>query len=501
MTQNIIKKFNLNIDEEKDHFLNFLNKRVRNNRKKLDQIDELSKRDKTTLKAEQIEKINSKAEVKENIKYIDTIRLMYYEALKTARDEGKFVPGTTGESAPVTKTEESTQIATKQEEEAPVKPEVSEKERQEEIARITRENLSKVINLVHFAQFFRDQSKVQEFRQASELVSDADLVYDFYAKIFSFSESDKFVKIIDKINGSVHELENYISESEDPALRNKSYRHLQSVVENVANSSFFRNHKADVTVAQTRVQAESSAIGSELKKTHEQERIEAPVEQTQVKSSPVKTQEKLRSPEKEVRQVEPTPVQQEEARKDWGNVEDEEEEEEQYEGEEEGEEQVPEEEQKKEKTADDEWATVKPRYKEKKEEVPQRGGNRPFRGGRGGGRGGFRKPRPEGLEGEERREGEGGYQGGYRGKPRRQYGEGKEEAKEGEEGEKREYQPRREYRGGRGGQGRGEYRGQGRGQYRGGNREGGYQGGYRGPRTENTQKPQEEVERKEAPVS
>lgn len=494
MTQNIIKKYNLGIDEEKDHFLSFLNKKVRNNRKKLDQIEELSKKDKTTLKPEQIEKINSKAEVKENMKYIDTIRLMYYEALKTARDEGKFIPPTPTEGSTTTQKEEPTKIEAKKEEAAPVKPEVSEIERQEEIARITRENLSRVLNLVHFAQFFRDQSKAQEFKQ----VTDADIVYDLYAKIFTFSESDKFVKISDKINGAVNELVSYINQVDQPALRNKSYKHIQGVVENVANSTQFRNHKADVAVVQTRAPVESSAIGSELKKSHEhQERIETPVEQ---KASPVKT-EKLRSPEKERVVEQPVSAKKEEARKDWGNVEDEEEEEPEEEAEEiQEEEQAPEEEQKK--TADDEWSTVKARGKEKKPEEQQRGQRGGFRGGRGQGRGGYRKPR----EGEERREGEtGGYrgnkEGGYR--PRRQYGEGKEEVKEGQEGEQ---QQQRGERGGYRGQGRGGYRGEGRGGYRGGNREGGYQGNREGgfsrgaPRSEYVPK-QQEGERKEAPAS
>jgi len=474
MTANLNKKFGLNLDEEKDAFLVYLNKRVRNNRKKLDQIDELTKRDRTTLKPEQLEKLNSKNEVKENVKYIENIRYMYYEAQKAAKDEGKI--GGTTEETTTTQKEETPQIETKEEVPQKVVSGPSETERQQELARITRENLARTLNLVHVAQFFRDQSRVQEYRQqASESIPDFDLFYDFYGKIFTFSESDKFVKIDDKINGALHELENYINQVDQPALRNRTYKNLQGVVETIAHTSFFRNHKADVAVAKTVAQIESSAIGSELKKPqHQPERIETPVEQTQVKSTPVKvTQEKLRSPEKETRapveQTKPT-TQTEEARKDWGALEDEEDDqEEEYEGEEQEEEQAAPEEQKK---TDDGWATVKPKFEKKPEGTGNfRGGNRPYRGGRGGQRG-ERKPRPEG---EERREGE---TGGYRGqRPRRQYGEGNEETKEGQEGQ--EGGEQQQQRGGYRGQGRGGYRGQGRGGYRGGNREGG-EGGYRG---------------------
>ena len=50
------KKRDQTINEDADIFLSYLNKRVRNSRKKLNEIEELENRDKATLKPEQIEK-------------------------------------------------------------------------------------------------------------------------------------------------------------------------------------------------------------------------------------------------------------------------------------------------------------------------------------------------------------------------------------------------------------------------------------------------------------
>jgi len=333
------------------------------------------------------------------------------------------------------------------------------------------------------------------------------------------------VKIDDKINGSVEELESYVNGVDHPALRNKSYKYLQEVVENIANNSFFRDHKADVVVHQVRAPAETSAIGSigsELKKGHEHhERIETP-EQTHVKASPVKHQEKIRSPEKEVKvehkpQVEAVKASAKKEEpsketKDWGNLEDEEEEEEEFEREQEGqneeeEGQRPEEEQKKGGAPDDGFVTIKPKYKEKKDEQPSRGGNRPYRGGRGGnrgGQGGYRNPRYEGEEGGRppRRHygGEGQQQGGQE----ETKGEGQEGGVSGDIAKQRD-ENRGEYRGGYRGQGRGGYRGQGRGGY-GGSREGGERGNYRGGqrggyRNYNERKPGQETVQNETPSS
>ena len=443
-----LRKLDLGIDEEKDIFLSSINKKIRNNRKKIEAIDDLAKRDKATLNQEQLSKIKSRAEVLENIKYHETIKDMYYGAFKTAKDEGRL-PQPAGQQAPVAQTQAAETIQ-------PAVVQQSAEDREAETARITSEILSKVLNLVHVAQFYRDQNRE---------VSEAESIYELYTKIFTFSESDRFVKINDKISGSLNELQSYINGVDQPALRNLSYSHLQQTVERLASSSSFRSHNAEVRVQQVRTTAEPSAIGSELRRGQE-DKLDVPVEAEQLVPNVGGTQDKHRSPEKAVGET---------GQKDWGQVEDEEEEEEEEveeereveEAEEKEAPRQPEEERKINPYED--FVEVKGRQKEKKEEKPTRGGYRGSqRGGYRGGERGPRKPRVEGEEGQQTEGQQGGYRGGrggYRGNRPRTEGEGQQE---GAEGENRNREGG--YRGGRGG-----YRGGNRGGYRGGNRGGNFQ--------------------------
>lgn len=483
------RKFNLNIDEEKDIFLSSLNKKIRNARKKLEQIEDLEKKDRSTLKPEQLEKIRSRAETLESIKYNDSIKDLYYGALKAAQDEGRALPQQESQVPRKATTEEDkTEVEQPAAVEEPKQQVAVEPVRtQEDNSRIIRETLSKVLNLVHFAQLFRDQSSVQAFRQAYdahrdqfalESLPDFESFHEFFVKVFTFSESDRFGKVSDKINGSLGELESYINGAEQPALRNKTYRHLQNVVESVARSAFFRDRNAEVEAPKARTHTEPSAIGSELRKAPEH--VEAPVVRSPEKETRAQPEAATRTAEKAAPQ--------EEARKDWGAVEDDEEEEvrqEEVRGEaEEEEEQQPA--KKEEQKADDGWNTIQPKSKGQKEETGYRGsGTRPYRGGRGGNRGGER--------GGYRREGQEGQEGGYRPRPRREEGqEGGEGQGEGQgEGRRGGYRGRGEGRGGYRGGYRG--RGEGRGGYRGGNRregeqreqQGERQAGNEGVRTEN----------------
>ena len=74
------------------------------------------------------------------------------------------------------------------------------------------------MNLVHFAQFFRDQKRKDEFVEdfkknksnyGIDTLPDFDLFFEFYKKIFTFSESSAFEKVGDKISHSLQELQNY----------------------------------------------------------------------------------------------------------------------------------------------------------------------------------------------------------------------------------------------------------------------------------------------------
>lgn len=504
----VTKKYGFTLDEEKDVFLASINKKVKNARKKLDAIEELQKRDKATLKAEQIEKINTRGEVLELIKSQDTLRDLYYTAFKTAKEEGKWQPGsgsTTTDAAnkpsqeegktpePRSEAASATQPQTQAQPQAPVQQGPTEEERQAERTQVSRDSVTKVLNLVHFVQFFQNQPQ-----ESGLNTGDFEAVHEFYNKVLTFSSSNTLGKVSDKLSSSAQELQAYVNGDDQPAVRNKTYSSLQEAVENAVSSSAFQNQNATVKPApQQRAAApEPTAIGSELKRGQEQ--------QQQQQEAPVQ-----RSPEKPA-QAEPVKAT-EGQKKDWSAIENEEEEEEdvdtlreehQQERDYEGEGGRPvedherhytslrdrqdEEEQKQTaKPEDDGWATVAPKTKPKKEEYT--GGYRGGRGGRGGYRGGEGRGGRGGYRGEGR-----GDRGGYRGnRPNRDQQEGQEgqEPQEGVVGDQEQQQQGEGgYRGGRGG-----YRG-GRGGYRGGNRgegaegaeggegRGGYRGGYRGGR-------------------
>lgn len=521
-TKTTQKKHGFNLDEEKDIFLAFVNKKIRNARKKIEAIEELAKRDKATLKAEQLEKINSRSEVNESIKTQEGLRDLYYSAFKIAKEEGRWQPGAEAASAGKKADEEGkvseqpvAAAPAESQTQTPAQPQVqgqSEEERRAEHAQVSRDSLSKVLNLVHLAHFFHDQSRVQQWNQSQggQNAADLEALTEFYTKVLTFSDADKLGKIGDKLNSSLDELVAYVEGADEPAVRNRTYRALQEAAENVVRSSAFQSQSADVRPPQRTVAApEHSAIGSELKRGQEPQQ-EAPAAQQPV----------TRSPEKSA-QAEAPKTETQGQKQDWTAIQDDEEDEEtaenlreehlqerNYEGEggrpvEDHErpyttlrDRQDEEEQKQAANPDDEWSTVKVKTKPKKEETY--GGYRGGRGGRGGYRGGEGRGGRGGYRGGEGRDGE---RGGYRGnRPNRDQQEGQEGQEGTAGGEQQEGQGTNEggrggyrggYRGGRGGyrggdgeggEGRGGYRG-GRGGYRGGDGEGGEgRGGYRGGR-------------------
>jgi len=128
---------------------------------------------------------------------------------------------------------------------------------------------------VHFAQFFRDQRKKKEefideyHKHESKYqlsnIPEFDAVFEFYKKIFTFSESSAYEKVGDKIGISLNELQLYLDESSNTAVVNKSYSYLIDVVEKVANSEWFSQRLGDVNIQA--LASKISAIGSELKPT------------------------------------------------------------------------------------------------------------------------------------------------------------------------------------------------------------------------------------------
>jgi len=84
-----VKKHEPLFEEEKDFYLSYLNKKMRNSKKKLEQIDELLKKDPETLKPEQLEKVNARDEVLQSVKHFEDLKKLYYTAYKSALEEGK----------------------------------------------------------------------------------------------------------------------------------------------------------------------------------------------------------------------------------------------------------------------------------------------------------------------------------------------------------------------------------------------------------------------------
>jgi hypothetical protein len=283
MAQKTSKKRDANINEDSDIFLSYLNKRVRNNRKKLEQIEDLSKKEQNTLKPEQIDKIKSKAEVLEQVRYVDKIKDMYYEAVKTAQETGKT------ESGESIVTQEKIEKIDNKAQAAP------EKASTHVAPPVTKDVLAKVLKFVHFAQLFTDPSKRDELKQHKDLhhegLPDYDTFYEFFTKVFTFVEGDKLQKVGSKINTSLSELELYLQNSEKTALKNRSYKYLHDTVEKVAASAFFLEQEASVHAPSKTVH--HSAIGSELHKkdakAHHEVKHEEVKAEEKTHHSPVKS--------------------------------------------------------------------------------------------------------------------------------------------------------------------------------------------------------------------
>jgi hypothetical protein len=102
------------LEEEKDFYLSFVNKKIRNTKKKLEQIDELMKKDPETLKPEQREKVDARDEVLQTIKYHEELKSLYYTAYKTSLEEGKATPKSkTSEKKSKTETQDPVEEALK----------------------------------------------------------------------------------------------------------------------------------------------------------------------------------------------------------------------------------------------------------------------------------------------------------------------------------------------------------------------------------------------------
>ena len=280
------------IEEDGDFFINYINKKIRNIKKKLREISDLEKLE--TLKKEQEDKINSKAQLEETVVNFEKTKLLYKEAQKENPDfkVEKHSVKKHKQEEKLHKQEEKHHQQQQENKEAEKKksPEITKEMMENHGKEQMKKAVNSILNLVHVAQFFKDENNKNEYFSENklEVSNDFDVFYEFFTKVFQFSESTKFEKIGTKLDNSVLELANYLIGAHSPALRNKTYSYLFENVEKIANSVRFRTKNGDVN---TSTQAQTTgAIGSEIQ-PH--------------KKTESKTQEEEHLPEKHVEEIQP----------------------------------------------------------------------------------------------------------------------------------------------------------------------------------------------------
>jgi len=266
------KKREINLEEDKDFYLSYVNKKLRNTKKKLEQIEALLKKDQDALKPEQIEKIRSREEVVDSIKYLEDLKDVYYSAYKLGLEEGK-----------VALPERSSEVTSERNDKAPEAPKVDKAAQSESdggnvnVERIREEatiqTLKKVMNLIFVGRFFNDSANKETFLRDTQnqgLASDAQVteLQELGRLINGFTGVDEATKVEEKYAQSFEKLVDYVQASTD---NTRSTRTTYEFVENVANSTNFKN-----ALLQTPKKHEQTVIQPEVKteQTHEEKSVE-----------------------------------------------------------------------------------------------------------------------------------------------------------------------------------------------------------------------------------
>lgn len=414
------------IDEENDVFLSFINKKKRNNKKKLTEIEELEKRDQSTLKPEQVAKIKTKPEIKKQNDYWNEIKDLYYQALKSNQDEG-------GKKLSLKK--EATQPQEKPS--GHEEPKIGQKSQS---TQAKTELIQPIVNLIHMSELFSRPAVKEEFDKvylnASSSLGltsfpDFNAVHELSNKVFRITETDVNQTVGKKLETAAYHLERFVDAVGEVAAADKSYVHIADVVNKLAVSDFVKGYK--ITSEQRRSHHHHLSPLEEHKHEHRHEHKHEPPKQNKTFESPTRlppegsgrSHEEPKKPEssakKETLNVQPIELTtqnlrpQQEKTEDWTLLDNEEDEEAEYQGDDEyteEEKNLPKvnPEQKAEGKPNDGFVEVKAKYLEKKkgEETSRgvEGGRRRGGGRRGGGRGG-------GHHGEWRGERRGGRRGGH----------------------------------------------------------------------------------------
>ena len=222
-----VKEQLTNEEEEGDFFINFINKKVRNIKKKLREISELEKTS-DELKREQIEKINSKEQLENSIIQYQKTKQLYKEAHKeNPQEKKKEIKEKKGQE------KISSEVKTS---------EISKEELELYGKKLINESVSFILNLIHVAQFYEEKNNRNvENNKENFSNNDFDIIYEIYKKIFVFTKNSKFEKVSIKIDNSSSVLIHYLNKSQSVAVGNKSYCYIFEIVEKIANCSSFKS--------------------------------------------------------------------------------------------------------------------------------------------------------------------------------------------------------------------------------------------------------------------
>jgi hypothetical protein len=221
-------------EDSANFFINFLNKKIRANNKKIRDIETLEKL--AVRNPDQENKIKGKQAVLDSIQELERIQKVY----QTALNEQFPQAAKQGKGAKQAKSQ-------KQE----VKPQVTEETKSEEKEVVQKQDsfsTRKILDLVHIAQYAKKSIRKREFinevRNISEI--ELDVITEFFDKVFEFPQGAKFDKVREKLESSTSELSLYLQSSEKAAIGNKSYKVLLEAVERIASSELFLNHAIEI---------------------------------------------------------------------------------------------------------------------------------------------------------------------------------------------------------------------------------------------------------------
>jgi hypothetical protein len=172
--------------------------------------------------------------------------------------------------------------------------------------------VEQILHLVHVAQYYKFTKKRDEFLKDHKQDLDFDDFYEFFKRIFFFTESSKFDKIREKINISQKDILRYLSKEETSAFKNKTYKEIFESVEKIANAESFLDRAGDAIEYKSDV-GNLNPIGSEIKPSiikKQEEKLEKQLVQP-LPDEPIKKEEPVVKAKKEE-----LPVEEEEVKKE-----------------------------------------------------------------------------------------------------------------------------------------------------------------------------------------